>query len=111
MTKVKVFSGVCGFSTTIEVEQTEKRYEVVCKIDAECPNCKKVADVLNGKKLNMMEELFKKGESQVMNTCLATLPHISCPVPAGILKALEAGSGLALQGDATITFINGEKSD
>ena len=109
MTKVEVFSGICGFTTTIEVEETEEKYVALCKMEGQCPNCTKVAAVLAEEPLKVMDELFKKGESKVMNTCMAILPHISCPVPAGILKALEVGVGLALPADASIKFVETEK--
>ena len=32
------------------------------------------------------------------------LPHITCPVPVGTLKAIEAGAGMALVKDVSITF-------
>ena len=56
-----------------------------------------------------MDELFKKGKSQVFTACQGVVPHVSCPVPAAILKALEVGVGLALPGDVTITFIKADK--
>lgn len=57
----------------------------------------------------MMDELFRKGKSQVLNACQGIVPHLSCPVPAAVLKALEVGVGLALPADATVTFINTDK--
>ena len=104
MTKVEVFSGICGFTTRIEVEETEK-YVAILRMEGECPNCGKVAAVLAEGPLNVMNELFRKGQSKVIETCRANLPHISCPVPAGILKALEVGTKLALPADASIKFI------
>ncbi len=109
MTKVEVFSGICGFTTCIEVEETEEKYVALCKMEGPCPNCSKVAAILAEEPLKVMDELFKKGESKVMNTCRSILPHISCPVPAGILKALEVGVGLALPADASIKFVETEK--
>ena len=108
MTKVEVFSGICGFTTRIEVEETEK-YVAILRMEGECPNCSKVAAILAEGPLNVMNELFRKGQSKVIETCRANLPHISCPVPAGILKALEVSTKLALPADASIKFIKTEK--
>ena len=108
MIKVEVFSGICGFTTRIEVEEKEK-YVALCRMEGECPNCSKVAAILVKEPLNVMDELFRKGQSKVMEACRANLPHISCPVPAGILKALEVGVNLALPADASIRFIETEK--
>jgi hypothetical protein len=96
MTKVEVFSGICGFTTCIEVEEQEK-YVAVCKMEGQCPNCSKVAEILAQEPINVIE------------ACRSNLPHISCPVPAGILKALEVGAGLALPADASIKFIKTDK--
>lgn len=108
MTKVEVFSGICGFTTRIEVED-KQNYMASCKMEGECPNCSKVAEILAKEPINMMDELFKKGQSKVLAACQANLPHVSCPVPAGILKALEVGVKLALPADATIKFVDTEK--
>jgi hypothetical protein len=108
MTEVEVFSGICGFKTMIRVEDQGK-YRAKCIIESGCPNHKKVSKILDTATFNMMDELFKKGESQVLNACRGIVPHVSCPVPAAILKALEVGVGLALPADAAITFIKTDK--
>ena len=108
MIKVEIFSGICGFTTRIEAEETEK-YVAVLRMEGECPNCGKVAAILAEGPLNVMNELFRKDQSKVIDTCRANLPHISCPVPAGILKALEVSTKLALPADASIKFIKTEK--
>jgi hypothetical protein len=58
----------------------------------------------------MMTELFKDKKtgilhSQVLDISLKTIPHVSCPVISGLLKALEVSVGLALPRDASIRFI------
>lgn len=108
MTKVEVFSGICGFTTHIEVEDLTE-YMASCKMEGECPNCSKVAAILAEEPISVMDELFRKGKSKVIAACQANLPHVSCPVPAGILKALEVGVKLALPADASIKFIETEK--
>lgn len=108
MTEVEVSAGICGFKTKIRVED-RKKYNATVTIESECPNHKKVAAILETATINMMDELFRKGKSQVLNACQGIVPHLSCPVPAAVLKALEVGVGLALPADATITFINAEK--
>jgi hypothetical protein len=108
MTELEVFSGICGHKTIVRVED-KKKYMASCIIESSCPNFQKVGRILDNKTLNMMDELFKKGKSQVFAACQGIVPHVSCPVPAAILKALEVGVGLALPGDATITFIKADK--
>ena len=108
MTEVEVFAGICGLKTTIRVEDL-KKYKATCTLESACPNHKKVAKILETANINMMDELFRKGKSQVLNACQGIVPHLSCPVPAAVLKTLEVGVGLALPADATVTFISTEK--
>lgn len=108
MTEVEVFSGICGFRTIIRVEDL-KKYKATCIIESGCPNHRKVAKILETVTIDVMDELFRKGKSQVLQACEGVIPHRSCPVPAAILKTLEVGVGLALPADATITFIKADK--
>ncbi len=108
MVKVQITAGVCGLSTVVMADKGEG-YEASFQLDSQCPHWKKVDELLGGTPLNMLVELFgdkKTGEvhSQVIDTALKTIPHISCPVIAGVLKALEVSAGLALPQDATIRF-------
>ena len=106
--KVKISAGICGFGTIVHAEG-QTGYKASFRLDTECPNWKKVDQILGGKELNIMTELFKDKKtgtlnSQVLDVSLKTIPHVSCPVVSGILKALEVSVGLALPKDATITF-------
>jgi len=108
MIKVKIYAGICGFSTLVNAED-KGGYKASFKLESECPNWKEVNDLLGGKDLNMMTELFKDKvtgvlNSEVIDISLKTIPHVSCPVISGILKALEVSVGLALPKDATISF-------
>lgn len=108
MTTVEIKSGICGFSTIVHVED-KTGYKASFQLRSECPNWKKVNDILGGTDLNVMSELFKnrttgKLDSRVLEVSLKTIPHVSCPVASGLLKALEVGVGLALPKDATIHF-------
>ncbi len=109
MTKVEVFAGICGFTTFIEAQDRED-YTASFTLDSECPNWRKINDVLGNQELDIMKELFKDKEtgtvnSKVIDTALKSIPHVSCPVLSGILKALEVSVGLALPKDAAIKFI------
>ena len=108
MTEAEIQSGICGHKTLVRVED-QRKYKATCVIESSCPNFKKVAGILDAKTLDMMQELFKKGESQVLKACQGIVPHVSCPVPAAILKTLEVGVGLALPADAAVTFTKADK--
>jgi len=108
MVTVEITGGICGFTTRVYAED-KTGYKASFQLESDCPNWKKINDVLGGKELNIMTELFKDRKtgilnSQVMNVSLKMIPHVSCPVISGILKALEVSVGLALPKDAAITF-------
>lgn len=105
---VEVDSGICGFTTLIHAED-KTQFKASFRLETACPNWKKIDAILGGKDLDVMRELFKNKEtgvveSQIFDVSLKTLPHVSCPVISGILKALEVSVGLALPKNATITF-------
>ena len=108
MTTVEISAGICGFMTTVNA-QDKGGYKACFQLDTQCPNWKKVDEILGGEELNVMTELFKDkatGElnSRVLDVSFKTIPHVSCPVISGVLKSLEVCTGLALPKDATITF-------
>lgn len=112
MTKINIFAGICGFST--QVTSTDQGdYKAKLNIISECPNWIKVNAIFTEKEFNVMTELFKDKKtgtlhSEVIDISLNTIPHVSCPVISGVLKALEVSVGLALPKDATITFVEDE---
>jgi hypothetical protein len=112
MTKVKVYAGICGFTTIIEAED-QGAYQAVIKINSQCQNWTKVNETLDGKPLDAMQELFKnkdtgRVDSEFIDLSLTMIPHVSCPVISGVLKALEVSVGLALPKDAEIRFVSEE---
>ncbi len=108
MVTVEITGGICGFTTLVHAED-KTFYKASFQLESQCPNWKKVNEILGGKELNMMTELFKNKKtgtinSQVLAVSMKRIPHISCPVIPGILKALEVSVGLALPKNAAITF-------
>ncbi len=101
MVEVKITSGICGFETEIGAE-TESKYLCNVQVKSACPHVTRMAEKIG--QVDAMAELFKKGQSKIL-AAGENLPHVTCPVPVGILKAVEAAAGLALPKDATITFL------
>ncbi len=106
--KIEIVAGICGFTTMVEAKD-KVGYKASFRLESECLHCNEVDDLLGGKDLNMMTELFKDKKtgilnSEVIDVSLKTIPHVSCPVISGILKALEVSVGLALPKDASISF-------
>jgi hypothetical protein len=55
------------------------------------------------KVVNPMEEITYKGKGpRTLRMAAKHCKHASCPVPSGIIKAIEVASGLALPRDASI---------
>jgi hypothetical protein len=101
MTVVTVNPGVCGFITTIEVIKQEKR-KVSIRIDSGCEHIAGLSNSL--KELDMRDVLKPRVECEVHKQASLHQLHSACPVPEGIIKAIEAEFGLALPRDASIHF-------
>jgi len=106
MARVEVFGGVCGFNTVIRAAAAGRR-QVELTLETDCPNWQKAAAAL--KTVNAFKELFVKlHESEVYRAAAPFIPHPACPVPAGMMKAIEVAAGLALPRDAWIK-VSGEE--
>ena len=100
MTRVDVFSGVCGSSTVIEAVADADGH-VALTIKSDCEAVQRLGADLDS--VNPFREISFRGEGPVtLRVAQQVLPHTACPVPAGIIKAVEVEGGLALPADATI---------
>ena len=107
MTRVVVDAGICGFCTTVEATRTGKRrVSIVVGSD-----CEAVAE-MNGQLQDMdwLEALGPLTNSAVWDCACQHLKHPCCPVPIGILKAIEVELDLALPKDVMIHFEKLEES-
>lgn len=102
MTKVIVFSGICGFTTEIVAERGEgKKIEI--KITSECDMVRAMSQDITT--LDMMAAFVGFMNNPVYKAASRHLRHVACPVPSGILKTLEVEAGLCLPKDVSIRFI------
>ena len=101
MTKVIISPGVCGFTTSVEVEMIDKK-RLSCKIESECKTVAGLNEILL--EINKWDVLKPRAESELYLKLSGHPLHLSCPVPVGIIKAVEAEAGLALARDVTIHF-------
>lgn len=100
MTRVDVFSGACGSATVIEA-MADGGGRIGLEIKSDC----KAVQELGGHLLEVdpFQEISFRGEGPLaLRLARQVLPHPACPVPVGIIKAVEVESGLALPADATI---------
>ena len=101
MTRVIVNAGICGFSTIVEVSKIDRRrVSVVLSSDCE------MVESMNGElhDLGWLEALGPPTGSVVWDCACQNLKHPCCPVPIGILKAIEVELELALPKDVVIHF-------
>lgn len=99
MVKAEIDAGVCGLQTEVKVWGDMQKVNI--EINTKCPNIKKFQEEL--KEADPMSIAFAKPLSnKVYELATEYCPHPGCPVPAGIIKAVEAAAGLALPKGATI---------
>ena len=100
MARVIVDSGVCGFSTTITTT-SEDHQNVAIAYETECPHAEKAREALT--QVDAYQELFKKPhETSVYQILAPHLPHVTCPLYSGFVKAIEVAAGLALPRDVSM---------
>jgi hypothetical protein len=107
MSKSVIQSGICGFTTEVIARADGSNCSLM--ITSHCPEIRKLAEEL--RHVNPMEEITYRGEGPLtLRVAKKHCPHPACPVPSGIIKAVEVEAGLALPKDATITVMrtNGE---
>ena len=101
MAQVTVDAGICGFSTSIRAVATDKR-TVELSYESDCPHVKKASSELTS--VEAYQELFQKPhETTVYQVLSAHLPHVTCPLYSGFLKAIEVAAGMALAKNVAIS--------
>lgn len=101
MTRIVVSSGICGMEVIIEVNKVDKR-NVKLEITSACKMVNKLGEAL--RELDPMDTLKGGGGSQVWQQASMKNLHSDCPVPIGILKAIQVETEMALPHDAVIHF-------
>lgn len=99
MAKAEITAGICGHVTNVEAKMEGK----VCKltITSTCKAIQQIAAELP--EVNPMQEISaKRAVPQTLQAGLKNCYHAACPVPVGIIKAVEVAAGLALPKDAVI---------
>jgi len=99
MAKAEIHSGICGFNTTVRTSMDGK----VCKvsIESECQAIQKLAAELT--EVEPFQEIsFRRNQPKTFEMGAKYCSHAACPVPVGIIKAIEVEAHLALPADVTI---------
>jgi len=99
MASAEIDSGICGFCTTVRTK-AEGRI-VKLEFETTCGYVEKLAEQLT--EVEPYGEISFRGDGPVtLRLAAEHLMHPACPVPSGILKAIEVEAGLALPKDASI---------
>ena len=99
MASSEIDSGICGFCTTVRTKQDGR--VVRLEFETECGYVESLAEHLT--EVDPFTEIMFRGEGpKTLRLAAEHLQHPACPVPSGIIKAIEVEAGLALPKDASI---------
>lgn len=99
MAKAEILSGICGFKT--EVTTRMESDNCLVSIESDCPSIRKLSAQLTT--VDPFAEISFRGELPLTyQLAFQSCPHAACPVPSGIIKAIEIEAGLALPADVSI---------
>ncbi len=101
MTKVRINPGVCGFGVTVSVQKDQDR-NIRVSLDTECEMVKKMAEEIAF--LDFRAPFSAIMHNPVYRSASKNLRHAACPVPCGILKAIEVELGACLPRPVDISF-------
>jgi hypothetical protein len=106
MAKAEIHSGICGFTTRVEARMNGTS-EVQLEIESDCKAISRLAGDLT--EADPFREFTYRGEGPLtLQKAAQYCSHAACPVPVGIIKAIEIEAGLALPADVSIKL---SKSD
>ena len=98
---VKVMSGICGMITEIRAISDQQSGAVNLEFNSSCENIQQLADELET--VHPFEEIAFRGKGpKTLRLATKHCRHAACPVPSGIIKAIEVAAGLALPKDVSI---------
>jgi hypothetical protein len=101
MAKAEVHAGVCGFKTVIETKMGGDACQV--SIQSECPAIQRLGAELT--QVEPFQEIsYRRKTPLTLQMAAKHCSHAACPVPVGIIKAIEVEAGLALPADVSITI-------
>jgi len=99
MSKAEIAPGVCGFFTVVEVSSEGRQCRVA--ITSECKAIQKIAEELGP--LDPLKEIScQRGTPRCLELGIKHCFHAACPVPVGIIKAIEVEKKLALPVEVSI---------
>lgn len=105
LAKAEINAGICGFKTIVDVRMNGTHCDV--SIRSDCAAIRQLAEVLT--RVNPYREFTFRGEGpETYQLAFEYCSHAACPVPVGIIKAIEIEAKLALPADVTIKLSKSE---
>ena len=99
MATAEIEAGICGLTTTVRTRAEGSTVRV--DIESDCEHIARLAVALT--EVEPFREIsFRGQEPLTLEKAREHCAHAACPVPSGILKAIEIEAGLALPKDVTI---------
>lgn len=106
MAKAEITSGICGFTTTVEASQEGSKVKLF--IESDCDAIQRLGEELT--EVEPFQEISFRGQGpHTLKMGAKHCTHAACPVPVGIIKAIEVEAGLALPADAIIKLSRSDK--
>jgi hypothetical protein len=106
MTQVSVNSGICGFSVTIKAKKVKDK-KIQITLDTDCDMVKQMNKDIS--KIDIRAAFAGHLSNPVHMSAARHLKHVACPVPTGILKAIEVEAGVCLPEDVSIIFLKDKR--
>jgi hypothetical protein len=106
MAQADIIAGNCGYSTQVETSMSGR----MCKVDitSDCSAIQRLATELT--EVEPFKEIsFKRAMPKTHELGIKHCTHAACPVPVGIIKAIEIEAGLALPTDVVIKLSKSKK--
>ncbi len=99
MTKSEISSGICGFVSRVEASMAGQLCNL--SIESDCQSIQRLAKELT--QVDPLQEIsFRDPKPLIHHMAIECCAHAACPVPVGIIKAVEVEAGLALPADVLI---------
>jgi len=99
MATAEIESGICGFGATVKTQMDGAKVKI--EIESECQAIVDLAAELT--EVDPFQEITFRGNGpRSLEMGVKHCYHTACPVPVGIIKAVEIEAGLALPKDAVI---------
>jgi hypothetical protein len=99
MAKAEIKSGICGFSATVTARSEGSKCFI--SIESDCDAIQRLGEELT--EVDPFQEITFRGHGpRALQLGAKHCYHTACPVPVGIIKAVEVEAGLALPADAAI---------